>query len=115
MCDRSWKDQGSHDCRTAGRNFGRTRNHASWSTTSLFESIRLLESCHCFPPGHPRQGKTFVLLTPPVGLERRPGSPAPAALANYQHFPDVVAGEKELDGSEIVEKILDVPVVEDAL
>ena len=40
---------------------------------------------------------------------------APACLAHHQHFADVVAGEKELDGSEITEKIFDVAVVEHAL
>lgn len=35
--------------------------------------------------------------------------------ADHQNFADVIAGEKELDGSEVAEKVFDVPIVEDAL
>ena len=38
-----------------------------------------------------------------------------SVLANDQHFPDMVAGKKKLDRSEIVEQILDVTIVEDSL
>src|SRR5208337_4816981 len=38
-----------------------------------------------------------------------------SGLAHHQHFSDVIAGEKEFNGSEIAEEILDVAVVEHAL
>ena len=37
------------------------------------------------------------------------------SLADYQHFANVVAGEKELDGREVAKQILDVTIIEDPL
>src|SRR5579863_10524154 len=39
----------------------------------------------------------------------------PDRLADDQHFPDVIAGEEELDGGEIAEESFDVAVVENTL
>ena|SRR5438552_6959376 len=36
-------------------------------------------------------------------------------LANDQHFADVIAGEKEFDGSKVAKKIFYVSIVEDSL
>src|SRR5690349_6679464 len=36
-------------------------------------------------------------------------------LSDNQHFPDVVAGEEELQRSVVMEKIFDVAIIEDAL
>src|ERR1700746_3004848 len=37
------------------------------------------------------------------------------SLAHNQYFANVIAGQKELDGSEIAEEIFDVPVIKDTL
>jgi hypothetical protein len=36
-------------------------------------------------------------------------------LSHYQHFPDIVPAQEELDRAEIVEKVFDVTVIEHAL
>ena len=65
--------------------------------------------------GVPSTRNLNVLFVPhgSDGLEKQKNRTA--FLAHDQHFPNIVPGQKEFDGSKIAEKIFDVPVVEHAL